>query len=255
MSSQLHPPWGYSKDIGPDTWHKNYPFAKGDNQSPVELNTDAIHQDPILLPWFTSYDPGASKTLLNNGKTCKVVFDDTFDRSVLRGGPLPGIYRLRQLHFHWGSTDNQGSEHIVDGARYAAELHLVHWYSKYSNYAEALRQNDGVTVVAVFLEVNTKGLFSIFSQGKEIPFQKFDPSILFPKSRGYWTYYGSFTTPPFEECVTWILLREPIIVSADQMTKLRSLSCKAANEPHCPLVDNCRPPQPLNYRMVRASIQ
>lgn len=57
-----------------------------------------------------------------------------------------------------------------------------------------------------------------FSKGKEAPFQHFDPSILFPKSRDYWTYHGSFTTPPCEECITWILLREPIEVSSDQVT-------------------------------------
>lgn len=54
-------------------------------------------------------------------------------------------------------------------------------------------------------------------KGKEAPFPNFDPSILFPKSHDYWTYHGSFTTPPCEECITWIVLREPIIVSSDQV--------------------------------------
>ena len=30
-------------------------------------------------------------------------------------------YKLLQMHFHW-----RGSEHFVDGHRFAAELHLVH---------------------------------------------------------------------------------------------------------------------------------
>ncbi|NXF38882.1 CAH3 anhydrase, partial [Nyctibius bracteatus] len=58
---------------------------------------------------------------------------------------------------------------------------------------------------------------AIKTKGKEAPFPNFDPSILFPKSRDYWTYHGSFTTPPCEECITWIVLREPIIVSSDQV--------------------------------------
>lgn len=41
---------------------------------------------------------------------------------VLRGGPLTGSYRLRQFHLHWGSADDHGSEHVVDGVRYAAEV-------------------------------------------------------------------------------------------------------------------------------------
>ncbi|KAF6323163.1 carbonic anhydrase 3 [Rhinolophus ferrumequinum] len=73
--------WGYASHNGPDHWHEIYPIAKGDNQSPIELHTKDIKHDPSLLPWSASYDPGSCKTILNNGKTCRVVFDDTFDRS------------------------------------------------------------------------------------------------------------------------------------------------------------------------------
>lgn len=41
---------------------------------------------------------------------------------VLRGGPLTGSYRLRQFHLHWGSADDDGSEHVVDGVRFATEV-------------------------------------------------------------------------------------------------------------------------------------
>lgn len=67
--------------LGPDHWHQHYPIAKGNNQSPIELHTKDIKHDPSLLPFSVSYDPGSCKTILNNGKTCRVVFDDTFDRS------------------------------------------------------------------------------------------------------------------------------------------------------------------------------
>ncbi|KAH0617598.1 hypothetical protein JD844_016018 [Phrynosoma platyrhinos] len=76
-----HPPWSYSKEKGPDHWHESYPFARGNNQSPISIITKNVHKDPILLPWFTGYDPGASKTIKNTGKTCRIAFDDTFDRS------------------------------------------------------------------------------------------------------------------------------------------------------------------------------
>ncbi|XP_050747307.1 carbonic anhydrase 3-like isoform X5 [Gymnogyps californianus] len=183
--------------------------------------------------------------------------------AVLRGGPLPGIYRLRQLHFHWGSSDDHGSEHVVNGVRYAGELHLLHWNPKYSNYLDAVRRADGIAVLAIFLQVGKtpkpemkrilEEINAIKTKGKEAPFPNFDPSILFPKSHDYWTYHGSFTTPPCEECITWIVLREPIIVSSDQMAKLRSLSRNAENEPDLPLVDNWRPTQPRHFRMVSAS--
>ena len=37
----------------------------------------------------------------------------------MAGGPFEEAkFRFRQLHFHWGSTDEQGSEHQIDGKRY-----------------------------------------------------------------------------------------------------------------------------------------
>ncbi|XP_028592424.1 carbonic anhydrase 3-like [Podarcis muralis] len=258
-------PWGYLKDNGPDRWHETYPMAKGNNQSPVAILTKDVYKDPALLPWFTGYDPGAAKTIMNTGKTCRVTFDDTFDRSVLRGGPLQGTYRLRQLLIHWGSTDDKGSEHVIDATRHAGEIHLVHWYPKYSNYADSLRKTDGVAIMAILLKVGKdpkpemkrilEEMEAIKTKGKEVPFQNFDPSILFPQNRSYFTYQGSFTTPPCDECVTWIILKEPITVSVDQMEKLRSLSSNAAGDPYCALVDNWRPLQPLNNRMVRSPCQ
>jgi len=66
---------------GPEHWHENYPMAKGDKQSPIEISSKDVRHDTSLGPWHASYDPGAAKTILNNGRTCRVVFDDTFDRS------------------------------------------------------------------------------------------------------------------------------------------------------------------------------
>ena len=37
---------------------------------------------------------------------------------------LEGDYHLGQFHFHWGSAEDKGSEHTVDGRRYFAEVHL-----------------------------------------------------------------------------------------------------------------------------------
>lgn len=51
--------------------------------------------------------------------TCSFVF---FFSPALKGGPVSGTYRLKQFHFHWGSTDGAGSEHTVDGKKYPAEV-------------------------------------------------------------------------------------------------------------------------------------
>lgn len=42
--------------------------------------------------------------------------------TALTGGPISGTYRLKQFHFHWGASDDRGSEHTVAGTKYPAEV-------------------------------------------------------------------------------------------------------------------------------------
>ena len=37
-------------------------------------------------------------------------------------GPLLNRYRLLQFHFHWGSHNDIGSEHTINGKAYSAEV-------------------------------------------------------------------------------------------------------------------------------------
>ncbi|XP_044150793.1 carbonic anhydrase 3-like [Bufo gargarizans] len=253
------PEWGYGTVNGPDTWADYFPSAKGQNQSPIELHTRYIRHDASLKPWTASYRPSSSLTILNDGTTIRVMFDGS---SVLKDGPLNGTYRLLQLQFHWGSSDDQGSEHVIDGLRYAGEIQFVHWNSKYDNITEAKKHPDGVAIIAVFLKIGkakqhlnaiVEAIGCIKAKGRKAHFTDFDPSILFPTSRDYWTYQGSCTTPPCVEGVTWLLLREPIPVSPEQMKKFRSLLATMECEIPIQLVNNYRPTQPLNGREVRAS--
>ena len=46
--------------------------------------------------------------------------DNSF--TELSGGPLKDKYRLEQFHLHWGSSDEEGSEHTIDRHSYAAEV-------------------------------------------------------------------------------------------------------------------------------------
>jgi hypothetical protein len=40
----------------------------------------------------------------------------------ISGGPLKNHYRLKQFHFHWGASDESGSEHAVDNHVFPAEV-------------------------------------------------------------------------------------------------------------------------------------
>ena len=47
-----------------------------------------------------------------------------------------------------------------------------------------------------------------------------DISDLFPEERHFYSYRGSFTTPPFTEGVEWLLLRSHPQASAEQIVRL-----------------------------------
>ncbi|KAM4704600.1 carbonic anhydrase 2-like [Rhinophrynus dorsalis] len=256
--------WGYGPDNGPTTWHNSFPIAQGDFQSPIDIKTSEAKYDPALKPLSISYDPSTAKLILNNGHAFNVEFEDSDDKSVLRGGALDGTYRLKQFHFHWGSCDGHGSEHTVDGVKCEAELHLVHWNTKYGSFGEAAKHCDGLAVLGVFLKVGEAkpGLQKVLdalklipNKGNEASFTNFDPSVLLPSSLDFWTYQGSLTTPPLLQCVIWNVLKEPISVSKAQLAQLRGIFFSYENETPCPMVDNYRPTQPLKNRQVRASFQ
>ncbi|XP_068252325.1 carbonic anhydrase 1-like isoform X1 [Nyctibius grandis] len=224
----------------PDHWHKLYPIANGDRQSPIDIKTKEVKKDASLGLLRITWKPSTCKEIVNVGHSFHVNFEDKDNQSVLTGGPLTGTYRLRQFHFHWGQNDEQGSEHTVDGQKYASELHLIHWNAdKYSNVAEAFDKPDGLAIVTVFLK------------GKQAPFSDFDPSSLLPKSLEYWTYNGSLTHPPLHESVIWIILKEPITISSEQLAQFRTILSSAEGEAPCPILSNHRQPQPLKGRVVR----
>ncbi|XP_072823607.1 carbonic anhydrase 7 isoform X2 [Vicugna pacos] len=239
-----HHGWGYGQNDGPSHWHKLYPIAQGDRQSPINIVSSQAVYSPSLKPLELSYESCTSLSITNNGHSVQVDFNDSDDRTVVTGGPLDGPYRLKQFHFHWGKKHSVGSEHTVDGKSFPSELHLVHWNAKkYSTFGEAASAPDGLAVVGVFLE-GTKAQFSCFN-----------PKCLLPASWHYWTYPGSLTTPPLSESVTWIVLREPISISERQMEKFRSLLFTSEDDERIHMVNNFRPPQPLKGRVVKASFR
>uniref|UniRef100_A0A4W2CEA2 Carbonic anhydrase 1 n=1 Tax=Bos indicus x Bos taurus TaxID=30522 RepID=A0A4W2CEA2_BOBOX len=118
----------------------------------------------------------------------------------------------------------------------------VHWNSaKYPSFADAASQADGLALIGVLVK------------NKKAPFTNFDPSVLLPPSLDYWAYSGSLTHPPLHESVTWIIFKETISVSSEQLAQFRSLLANAEGDREVHIKQNNRPPQPLNGRTVKAS--
>ncbi|XP_059617894.1 carbonic anhydrase 2 [Phlebotomus argentipes] len=267
--------WGYTATNGPQKWPEWFPSASGHRQSPINITTAASKQDGDLksTPLRWKYLPENTRSLVNPGYCWRV--DVNGKGSELTGGPLGADkYLLEQFHCHWGCSDNKGSEHTVDGLSYSGELHLVHWNAtKYSSFDEAARQPDGLAVLGVFLKrgkhhPNLDKIVQLMPfithKGDRVTLPTpLDPGSLLPScNSGYWTYLGSLTTPPCSESVIWIIFKEPIEVSEDQLNAFRKLRCHDVCE-DTPRGDtessfsdglvrnNYRPPLPVGHRDVR----
>ena len=77
-------------------------------------------------------------------------------------------------------------------------------------------------------------------EGKNALAGKVSASGLLPEKRPYYRYSGSLTTPPCSEGVRWIVLREPMTVTREQLAAFRETFGVANN----------RPVQPINARSV-----
>nr|XP_054589349.1 carbonic anhydrase 5A, mitochondrial isoform X3 [Nothobranchius furzeri] len=218
-------------------WQEPLAVPGGDRQSPVDIAVKKSVFDAELKPLVTSYDPHTCQQIWNNGYSFLVEYDDTKDKNTLTGGPLQDQFRLCQFHFHWGETNEWGSEHTVDRRLFPAELHLVHWNAdKYSLFEEAVMEDNGLAVIGVFLKVGKRheglqklvdALPTIRHKDSIVEFNRFDPSCLLPGNiNDYWTYHGSLTTPPLTESVTWIIMKQHIEVSHDQIkANVPTLTC------------------------------
>ncbi|MFG6465228.1 carbonic anhydrase [Roseateles sp. BYS87W] len=200
------PHWGYTGDIGPEHWAELSPEFKqcavGTRQSPIDIRDGlAVDMEPIRF----DYQPAAF-SVLDNGHTIQV--------KVAAGSGITVMgrrYELQQFHFH------RPSEERVNGKQFDMSAHLVH------------RDAQGrLAVVAVLLERGRDATPhpAVQAVWASLPLEKgdalagpapLDLNLLLPAERGYFTYMGSLTTPPCSEGVLWMVMRQPAVVTAQQL--------------------------------------
>lgn len=258
-TTSSHNGWSYGGRNAPNTWVHTYPRCGGFRQSPVALVTEKALLSTTCEPFeFINYDvPPSAMTVTNSGHSAQV--NMAINASV-SGGKLPGEYIFSQLHFHWGATNTRGSEHTVDGVRFPAELHLVHYNRRYGSMGRALKHDGGLAVFSVLLKLSPldnpflksiiDSLIKIGKPGESactvpVPLQDFLPST----TENFFRYEGSLTTPPCTEVVVWTVFRKTISISSNQLEQFRQL----VDAECCPLQDNFRDLQPLNGRQVYMS--
>ncbi|MFN8528502.1 MAG: carbonic anhydrase [Anaerolineae bacterium] len=218
------PHWEYEGEHGPGHWGElDSTYAacsEGLAQSPIDISgAQGVDLSDITF----NYAPSALN-IFNNGHTVQVAYDA--GSSILYNGIT---YDLIQMHFH------HPSEHTVNGEAFAMELHLVH------------RSASGnLAVVGVLLRESETDNANYAVLFDNLPTEVGDPqptdltvdaASLLPESKGFFTYNGSLTTPPCSEIVRWLVLTEPVEVSAAQLEAFATL-----------FENDARPVQPLNGR-------
>ena len=197
------PHWGYAGDGAPEHWANlspdNKQCAVGLRQSPIDIR-DGIKVELEKLQF--DYRPSGF-AVLDSGHTIQV--------NVAPGNSLTVMgrrFELIQFHFH------RPSEERINGRQFDMVAHLVH------------KDAEGrLGVLAVLLE---RGRDQPLIQAiwNNLPLEKgealtapglLDVSQLLPEDRAYFTYMGSLTTPPCAEGVLWMVMRQPVQLSANQV--------------------------------------
>ena len=189
-----------------------------------------------------------------HGASFKLLFGNGIKPKVF-GGPLRYPYILNSFHMHWPS------EHTVDGRRYDAEIHIVHYNSKYESFEAALTKPDGLAVFGVLLEVDdtsvkrenkfvnlfnkirNPGAVDLITAAKNMISVK---ELLGSEPICVLSYLGSLTTPDCSENVTWMIMRSSLKISQVELLELRKVKFADGSR----IGQNYRPIQPLNGRRI-----
>jgi len=223
-----HIHWSYEGDGAPANWAKLQPnyaaCASGKRQSPIDIR-DGIRVDLETIKF--DYQISLFR-IIDNGHTIQV--------SVGAGSSISLMgrqFELMQLHFH------RPAEERVNGKAYDMVVHLVH-----------KDMDNHLAVIAVLLEKGSEHPV-IQTLWNNLPLevnQDIAPTVpidlnqLLPENRGYWTYMGSLTTPPCTEDVLWIVFKQPVQISPEQLAIFSRL-----------YRNNARPIQSSNGRIIKES--
>ncbi|SRR6266481_839364 len=224
--------WAYEGPTGAEHWgdlDPEYATCKvGKEQSPIDIRSAKKAELPAIR---FEYKRGPLK-IINNGYTAIRVNYAPGNGNFLIVGDRR--YELTQFHFH------HPSEEYIYGKQFDMVAHLIHQArdGKVAAVAVLLKAGSANSTVHRLWEhmPNTPGKEEVIA-GVEV-----NPTGLLPRDTSYYTYMGSLTAPPCTEGVTWLVLKTPVDISAEEISMFAKLYPR-----------DVRPLQPLNGRVVKES--
>jgi carbonic anhydrase len=218
--------WSYEGEGAPNNWAKLKPeygtCATGKRQSPIDIREGIrVDLEPIQFDYQQTYF-----RVVDNGQTIQVNVGEGSSMTV-----MGNTYQLLQFHFH------RPSEERINGKAFDMVIHLVHQDAEGKLAYIAVLLDKGVENPLIQTIWNNMPLEP---NQDVVPTVAIDLKALLPENRAYYTYMGSLTTPPCTEDVLWMVFRQPMPVSAEQINIFSHL-----------YRNNARPIQPSNNRLVK----
>nr|ANJ59784.1 alpha carbonic anhydrase 8 [Exaiptasia diaphana] len=269
------PVWGYWECVTgiycPSSWKSISKYCGGSRQSPIDISSYYMPTKPPRKPLQVESDNDDGLVIgvfANTGHTAQFTVEENKGSVYLSGGPADSeTYKLSHIKFHFGCSITTGSEHTFDTNPSAAEMQMVFYNSKYKDFKEAANETDGLLIVsslftpyggptyyvnptlerlvAMLPNITQPGSYVMLNNDARIELTKLVPELTRPYPY-YFTYKGSLTTPPCYESVTWVVLKEKLTISMDQLEQFKSLK----NRHGFSQCDNARPTQPVNNREI-----
>ncbi|XP_060633715.2 receptor-type tyrosine-protein phosphatase zeta isoform X4 [Anolis sagrei] len=224
--------WSYSGALNQTSWGKKYPACNGAKQSPINIDEDLTQVNVNLKDLkFQDWEKETSKDTLiyNTGKTVEIKLINEY---FVTGGGLEGVFKASKIMFHWGKCNisQDGSEHSIDGQKYPLEMQIYCYDpNRFADIDKAIEGNGKLRVLSILFEVGLEdngdynsiidGVASVSRFGKKSELEPFILSNLLPNSTNkYYTYNGSLSTPPCSESVEWIIFKDTVNISENQLT-------------------------------------